>query len=228
MKSIEAWDIVVNELKFIFLDRGYQYKKIKWHGFVKQLDTGFDNFILVFYNYYPLHIPSYSIHKRFNAVEIIHDRLIEKFNLNQLIKDTNETFWFSYESLNSKASSSYLPAVETKIGMLDNARQINIFMLETGFPMLEKYQNIEAIDAEINGENFWPTDWLYKFSLGGGFHFKRLIIAKLCNNPRFPILYAFHLAEHEEIKKKFPDQKPTLIDGKTSIEYLVEVLLKDC
>lgn len=140
---------------------------------------------------------------------------------------TNGTFYFSYESLNNLGSIGYLKGGETEQEILGDAKKIEEFMLEVGFPMLEKY-DLKTIDAEINGENFWETDWQGKFSLGGGsFDYKRLIIAKLCGNPRFYQLYQFHLNKYEESKKKYPDEEETLVDGHTTYQYLVEVLLKD-
>jgi len=226
MQKKEAEKIILDYVRLIFIERGYLYKK-KYGGFVKLSNEGYNSITIGMFSYFPLQAPTYAIAKRYNIVENIYKKLSDKFHFTETITPIDFSFWFSEDTLQGKMRSAYLPAVETEAEMVDSAKHIKEFMIKIGFPMLDKYSNLPAIDTEINGNDFWQTDWMHKFALGGGFHFKRLIIAKLCNNPRFDILYAFHLAEHEEVKKKFPDQKPTLIDGKTSMEYLVEVLLKD-
>lgn len=227
MNQKEATEIVVNYLTPLFSEKGYLFKKSKWKGFVKQYDGGFDYVNIHFYNYWPIQQPGYGIARRFDLVEQVYNNLVDVYGLNKVgDSKTNETFYFSYESLNDLGSIGYLKGGETEQEMLSDAKKIEDFMLDVGFPMLEKY-DLKTIDAEINGDDFWETDWMHKFTLGGGFHFKRMIIAKLCGNKNFNKLFEFHQAEHEEIRKKNPDQEPKKIDGKRSMEYLVEVLLKD-
>jgi len=227
MYAKQANEIVLKYLTPTFIENAYTYKKNKWGGFVKKISGGHDHVYLTNYNYFPLQIPAYSIRKRFDIVEEIYDELALKFNLNRTVSEINETFCFSYESLNALHTSSYLSGGETATKILDNADQIKKFLLEIGFPMLDKYSTLNAIDAEINGNDFWHTDWMHKFALGGAFHFKRLIIAKLCNNPKFDELCEFHLTEHEEIKKKYLNNVPMLVDGKNVYQYLIDGLLKE-
>jgi len=222
MKSTEAWDIVIKELSPIFLEKGFKLKKGKWSGFIKSLDNGFDLFVLGFLNYYPLQVPNYTIQKRFDTVESIHAILVKKFNLHPSAKDTDCTFWFSYESLNGLHTNGYLPPVETAEGMQDNARKIKEFMLETGFPTLGKYHNIEAIDAEINGNDFWHTDWMHKFALGGGFAYKRTIIAYLNKNKNIIEIKQHHLRYWQDNLIQYPDCA-NLIDA---YNYLTNILLE--
>ena len=227
MTQKEAEQIVVDYLSPIFIERKFKYNKSKWHGFVKLYDSGFEQLLLSFNNHWPRQQPEYTICKRFNLVEDIYSILSDKFNFSETISYLNKTFWFNYGSLNFKGNS-YLPPVETEEEMMGHAQKIKEFMIETGFPMLEKYSTLQAIDAEINGDDFWPTDWQHKFALGGGFPYKRLIIAKLCDNPRYDTLYTFHVNELEEIRKKYTNPRPLpLVDGKTAYQYLVEKLLKD-
>lgn len=226
MNQKEATEIIVNYLSPIFLERGYKYKKSRWFGFVKQYKNGFEHFMLSFANYWPMQQPEFLVSKRLNVIEDIYVSLVDLFDLGMPDdRATVGTFYFDYESLHFAHTNSFLKGGETEQDMLRDAKKIEEFMLEVGFPMLAKY-DLKTIDAEINGDDFWETDWQKKFSLGGGFDYKRLIIAKLCNNQRFEKLYQFQLNDYKKSFSNYPEGE-TLFQGYNIYEYLVEVLLKD-
>lgn len=58
-------------------------------------------------------------------------------------------------------------------------------------PLLDKFNDIREVDAIIDGNEPWCTDWQMPYSFGAQFYEKRLVIAKLAGNPRFEELVDF-------------------------------------
>jgi len=135
MNQNEATEIIITYLSPIFLERGYKYKKSRWFGFVKQYENGFEHFMLSFANYWPIQQPEFLVKKRFNSVEDIYEQLVDLFGLSRPAdRVTNDNFWFNYESLHFAHTNSFLKGGETEEDMLVDAKKIEEFMLEVGFP----------------------------------------------------------------------------------------------
>ena len=84
-----------------------------------------------------------------------------------------------------KHIDTYLPECSNEKDIVRSVKEIIDFTTTHALPLLEKTNDVKFLDAEINGSEFWESDWQKKFNLGGNFDIKRLIIAKLVGNPNF-------------------------------------------
>ena len=73
------------------------------------------------------------------------------------------------------------------------------FLVDTAFPIMDKFSDLREIDKVINGNDPWTTDWQMPYAFGGNFYEKRLIIAKLAGNPNFDDLVDFNYRTLEKL-----------------------------
>jgi hypothetical protein len=223
MKKSEVKTLLLNSLEPFFASHGYKKVKAKLTGFVSLAELGNDRFHFDVYDYNPIQNIHYYCLKKINLIDNLYEELHKRFVIHPALSEISSTLCFSYETINSLNSIGYLPNIREEVDVQANTDLIIEFMKSTALPMLERFNDIREIDKEINGDAFWEDDWRKPFNLGGGFAFKRLIIAYLCGNNNFDKLYDYNNGLFDYSNKEFPVQ---IIDGKNSIEYLKEILEK--
>lgn len=130
-------------------------------------------------------------------------------------------FWKG--SIDGINTNNYMPKMLNETYVASSCEIVKNFMAETGFSMLERFNDIKELDKEINGENFWTTDWQMPFDLGGDFDIKRMIIVKLSNNPNFDNIINYHLKSYDDLiaTGEYVDLRN---ESKRQFEYAVEYL----
>lgn len=223
MKKTEAKELTIKYIDSFFNEFGFKLSKTT-HSEVRYRrinPNGFDGFASGTLDYNPVQIIVYSVYKRINQVEDIIKELSKKINISSINED-DKTIAFGYETLNGINKQTTLPDMKTEEDLISCVETIKTFMRETAIPLLDRFNDLREIDKEINGDKPWETDWKQKFNLGGNFHEKRLIIAKLANNPNYDDLVKFEYNWHiEGLKGKY---KEDFEEGIRIHECLIEIL----
>lgn len=206
MKTLEAKTLTVNHIQD-FLDE-YEFKQYKSAPnieFRRKSKNHLDRFHCAFTNYDPAQVYIYSINRRINAVENILDELNQKHP--KLIRPKRKadikTFGFSYESIydvrnNGFRIASSLPEMQTEEELKQNVVSIKKFLSETAFPLLDKFNDLNELDKEINGDDFWKTDEYMKYNFTTPFLFPRTIIAFFSKNPQYNRIIQYHFEDLEK------------------------------
>ncbi len=82
-------------------------------------------------------------------------------------------------------SNSFMPEMVTEEDVKKSCDLVIDFLQNIGFPLAQRFSDIKELDKEINGENFWESDWQMPFTLGNYFPQKRMVIARLANQGNF-------------------------------------------
>ncbi|MBL7898318.1 MAG: hypothetical protein JNJ99_07270 [Crocinitomicaceae bacterium] len=188
MNKNEAKELVIKHINVFFESQGYKLVKKADSSVVyqKNMNSGFDGFASGTVDYNPIQKIRYSFYKRIESIEEITYLISQKVKLNPPIDKKTISLAFGYDSLIlGKYVDTYLPECKVEEDVAKCVQEIIGFAEMHALPLLEKANDIRYLDAQINGEIFWETDWQQKFNLGGNFDIKRLIVAWLANNPNF-------------------------------------------
>jgi hypothetical protein len=225
MKKTEAKTILFTNLKPFFTSKGFKLVTTKFSGFTRKTENCFDWIPFDLKDYNPVQYVEYGVQKRINVIDKIWAEIDKVYlNVDRLYLDTQTTVRFTYEWLNGQFQhQGYLLEIRNEEDVVRNADMIIDFMTNTGLPLLEKLNDIKYIDNEINGDDFWEDDWR-KPLMFGNFTCQRLIIAHLCSNKLFNRIYQFHEEKARQSLLDHPEYPVKLVNGKSPLEYLREVL----
>jgi|GEM_PF-1520523 len=187
LSKIQAKELTIKYLEDFFLLKGYKRKKTQssYFNFDRKDKTGFDSVAIGYLESYPGSKISYSVLKRIDKVELIKDKIFEISEPEKVPNKRSLTVAFSQATVDGIFTNNFMPEMLNETDVEVSCGIVKDFMLKIGFPMLEKFNDIKELDKEINGDNFWTTDWQMPFNLGGDFDIKRIVIAWLAENPNF-------------------------------------------
>jgi len=192
--------------------------------FRKKNHLGYDGFASGTLNYSPVQIIRYSVYKRIDIIEEITAQIGAKFELNPPVNKESLSLAFGYETLNKMNRSFYLPECTTEGDIEKSVNMIIEFMEKTAISLLDRFNDLRELDKEINGENFWETDWQNIFNLGGNFYIKRLIIAKLSGSPTYDETVEKVLAFFEKLALDNNEEFMGKNNSGWSIGYTIDLL----
>lgn len=188
MNKQEAKEFVIKHIDNFFENNGFKLLKKVDSSVIYQRKNknSIDGFASGTVDYNPIQIVRYSFYKRINSIEEITASVNQKVKLSPPINKDTVSLAFGYGGLVlGKHIDTYLPECSAEADIIKSVNEIIDFANTHAFPLLENSNDIKFLDTEINGCDFWETDWQRKFNLGGNFDIKRLIIAKLAGNPNF-------------------------------------------
>ncbi|CAN1537964.1 hypothetical protein MCERE19_01628 [Spirosomataceae bacterium] len=168
--------------------------------YFKKTDYGYSQLNLGFLNSWPGTQISYGFYIRFNQIEEICQNILTQLNTEYKINNLSHSIATSQGSFDKIHSNSFMPEMVTEEDVKQSCDLVINFLEKTGFPLAQRFSDIKELDKEINGDNFWKSDWQMPFTLGGDFNIKRLIIAKLANEGNFEKMFQFHVDELNKIR----------------------------
>lgn len=170
--------------------------------YLKKTDYGFQRLNLGFLNSWPGTKIEYAFFVRYERIEEIFDNTLVQLDSEYKVKKDSHSIGTSQGSFENKRTNSYMPEMVTEEEVKKSCDLVIIFLQKIGFSLAQRFSDIKELDKEINGENFWESDWQMPFTMGGSFPIKRIIISLLSNNPRFEDLIIFHINDMETKIKK--------------------------
>ena len=194
MNKSEAKQLMSKYLLPFIEKHGYKERKGRNTDFefIKKTANGQDIIIGGFTDYNPVQQIIYSLSKKNNIVHEIFLKLQGSgITLSPPLGKNTVLLGVSYSSINNLNTLAYLPHMETEADVIKCVGIMIDFMEVTGFPIMEKFEDLREIDMVINGEKAWTTDWQMQYSFGAYFNFYRLIIARLCANANYYGLIEF-------------------------------------
>jgi hypothetical protein len=227
MKKSQARNIVYDELKPLFADRGFSLIKAKWYGFKSDEPFGFTWFYFDFESYGELQYLIFAGNQKINLVEEIFHQVAEKYSFNVPILDQSVTLFANYFTLTNERQNEigYRQPAYNVDEFSSILHRVKNFLQEEAIPEFDRFSDIRNIDQIINGDDFWKDDWQKPLGFSNGFVFRRIIIAHLCKNPGFKKIFNYHLSYSEDYVRNNPGTEPIKrIDGLSNLEYLSKIL----
>lgn len=225
LSKMQAKELTIKYLDDFFSSNSFKLKKGSSSSFeyIKKHKAGFDSVAIGYLESFPGSQMQFTVIKRIDEVEKIKYEILAKVEPERKVDKTSSSLVFSIRTLEGLVHGRYMPEMLNEADVATSCEIVKDFMLKTGFPMLERFNDIKELDKEINGENFWTTDWQMPFNLGGDFDIKRVIIAWLANNPKFENIVQYHLKKFEELiaTGEYVDlRKESLKQFEYAVEYL--------
>jgi hypothetical protein len=224
----QAKEFEIKYLEEFFEKEGFKLRKGSSadFDFIRKTQNGNEVVYFTHLESFPGTQQEFYILKEISEIELHYENILK--GLGQVIsKHKNPRslkFWKgSIEGINS---NRYMPEMLNEADVSASCEIVKDFMLKIGFPMLERFNDIKELDREINGENFWTTDWQMPFNLGGDFPIKRIMIAKMANNSKLEKIILSHLEQYEKdiSSGEYVDiHKESLKQFKYAVEYLKQI-----
>ncbi|CAN1537991.1 hypothetical protein MCERE19_01629 [Spirosomataceae bacterium] len=190
--------------------------------FIKMNSIGQEKLNLGFLNSFPGTQIEYYYKFKINLIEDILNKLLVAISRDEKSSEIY-TIGLNQASIDNIRSNSFMPEMVTEEDVKKSCDLVINFLEKTGFPLAERFKDIKEFDKEINGENFWESDWQKPFTLGNDFDTKRVIIAHLANNPKINELIDFHIKERKmkiELGEYIEIHKNGLNKFLNAIEYM--------
>ena len=165
----------------------------------KKRPDGFDTIATAYNIYGDTFYLIYAFNKVNSRVNKIMLELQEKVQLDSKVDKQSRFLFFSYNTIHDPSNTSYLPEMKTEEDVKKCVEMMMDFVKGTGMPLLDKFEDLRELDAIVNGDQPWETDWHKPYSFGGNFYEKRLIIARLAGNPHFDKLVDFNYKTLEKL-----------------------------
>ncbi len=173
----------------------------------RKTKNGEDRITGGFTDYNPVQQIIYGAGKRdLRILNILNDLQAKGIMLSPPISRYTGTLGVSYEALHQLNYIGYLPHMETEADVEKCVKMMFKFLEETAVPLLDKFEDLRELDQVINGDDPWPTDSNESYRFGGNFFEKRVIIAKLANNPNYESLidFTYRAAERLSTENGYP------------------------
>jgi hypothetical protein len=161
LSKMQAKELTIKYLEDFFIDKGYKLKKGGSSSFqyIKKKMLGFDMIAIGYLESFPGSKISYAVIKRINEIENIKDEIYKVLEPSKKSDNQSSSIAFSQTTVQGKFSNNFMPEMLNVADVSASCEIIKEFMLNTGFAMLDRFNDIKKLDEEINGENFWTTDW---------------------------------------------------------------------
>lgn len=191
-------------LNDFFETNDYKIKKSKNSDleYIQITQTGRIQFILGFLNSIPGTRINYALYYRNNFIENFLDSILIQINKDYKVDENTHTIGLDYSTYYNISTNNYMPEMVSEADVKKCCDLVIDFMSKIAFPLLQKFEDIKELDREINGEDFWKTDWQMPFSLGLDFPIKRIIIAKIAQNENLNKLINFHIENYNKYIEK--------------------------
>lgn len=185
MTGKEAKELIVKHLSPFMDNNSFKLVNTRSNDveYKRKTSTGYEEIALDCINYNPVQIVRYAVRKRIDAVEDITKKINEDITLSPPINKDTVTIAFSEATFRGLSTDSYMPEMLNEQDVIKSIEILTKFLKQEAFPFLDKINDLRELDKIINGDDFWNDDWKKPFNLGGNFSIKRLVIAKLANNP---------------------------------------------
>lgn len=187
LTKIQAKELELKYLKGFFEEKKFKIRKGGGadFDFIRKNPSGNEIVYFTHLEAFPGVQQEFYILKEINEIEFHYEAILnglgQKFSKHKYPRSLK--FWKgSIEGLNS---NRYMPEMLNEADVEASCEIVKGFMNNTGFPLLNRFNDIKELDTEINGSIFWTTDWQMPFDLGGDFDIKRKIIARLANQGNF-------------------------------------------
>lgn len=219
----------------------FGYKK-KGNGyFIKKDELGESSFHLQTISNYTIYLKDdfhylYHFTRNYDDVHLILLQMKERLPRNIHSEPANYTFSYrSIENIGTMTPYAVYKGEEVIIDFGDEAtmklaiQKIYTFMEEIALPEMDMYSNIKFLDDTINGEDYWQSGDIrfHKYLSLSNFYDCRLVIAYLCQNSRYKMLFEMlknkyiKYFEEEENKEDIPKH---FYEGRCRLDYLNDLL----
>lgn len=174
-------------LTLFMIENDFKLKKTRNSdlNYFKKTDYGFNELNLGFLNSWPGTQVAYGFYIRYDRIEDICQNILTQLNPGHIIKKDSHSIGTSQGSFDGKFTYSFMPEMVNEEDVRKSCDLVINFLEKTGFPLAERFKDIKELDKEINGENFWESDWQMPFTLGNDFPQKRMVIARLADQGNF-------------------------------------------
>lgn len=185
LNNTQAKEFVIKYLNGFLEAKNFTLKKTQNTNihFIRKTKSGHDDLYISFLDSYPGKKVNYMLMKRIEPVEKIVAEIIRVVDPNQIIGKNDFTFATSYGKVKDLRRDSYMPEMVNEKDVEGSCNLLIKFLETTGLVMADRFENIQELDKEINGENYWKSDEYKSFDLRLHFDIKRIVIAYLAENP---------------------------------------------
>ncbi|TXJ25451.1 MAG: hypothetical protein E6Q24_14300 [Chitinophagaceae bacterium] len=191
----------------------------------RKVKSGEDVIVGGFTDYNPIQKIIFSFSKRHKSIiDILKVLEVKGVKLSPPISKHTGTIGSSYRLLHDLNTSEYLPEMQTEADVEKCVNLMLEFLEGTAFPLLDKFEDLREIDKIINGNEPWITDVGQSYTFGAYFNFSRLIIAKLCGNPRYDALIELTYSKLERISAESGNSFHGRDDLSKPIPALIKIL----
>lgn len=193
MKQSEAKNIFIELTNERLETLGFKLKKTRTSEaiYIRNKENGFERMGISTTNYYPEVVFGMGTSKRINLIEDIFYEINRQYNLELDLNEDSRTLTYKGNINERQLKLLRVEHKDDELGVIESTKILMHFIENDLLPTYDLFDDIREIDKRINGdgENYWEDDFsrLKPFSLFH-FHEKRLIIARLCNNPNFETL----------------------------------------
>jgi hypothetical protein len=225
LNNTQAKELTIKYLNDFMESNGFVLKKNKNTNiqYIRKNKNGFETLYLSFLDSFPGKEINYMLEKRIDKVEIILDDILKTLEPNRKRGKNDTTFATNYAKVKGIKHNRYMPEMVNELDVKNSCGLLIQFLENIGLLYLDRFDDIKELDKEINGVNYWKDDDLKPFDTRGDFTIKRIIIAKLTNNPLFEDLIKYHLEQIMKGIKKgdyLEQRKEWLKLFENSVEYL--------
>jgi hypothetical protein len=187
LNNTQAKEFVIKYLTIFLESKGFVLKKTRTTDiyYYRKTVSGHDTLYLSFLDSFPGKKINYVLMKRIESIENIVAEIIKVVDPNQKIDKNHPTFATSEGTVKDLRRDSYMPEMVNEKDVENSCNILIQFLETTGLPMVDRFEDMQELDNEINGENFWENVEHKPFNLGLHFSQKRMIIARLANQGNF-------------------------------------------
>jgi hypothetical protein len=154
-------------------------------NYLKLTDSGYQELNVGFINSWPGTQISYGFYIRFNQIEEICQNILAQINPEYKMNKLSHSIATSQGSIDNIHSNSFMPEMINEEDVKKSCDLVIAFLQNIGFQLAKRFSDVKELDKEINGENFWESDWQMPFTMGNDFPQKRMVIARMANQGNF-------------------------------------------
>ncbi len=236
MKQSDAKKLFIEYAGPDLEQKGFKLQKTRTTEaiYYKKKENGYEVLGVSTANYYPEVVFKMGTQKRLNVIEEILWDINQVYNLG-LSLSKEESWTLSFQGnrlLEREIELSGVAHREDERGVQASTKILMNFIEGELLPAYDLFDDIREIDNTINGEgdHFWEDDIgnSKPFKFGGRFFERRLIIAKLCNNPSYDIIVDKYFTYIEQAMEKQTgepyifDRDDLTLPVPATIQYLKE------
>jgi hypothetical protein len=222
---------VLSQLAGPFVQRnGFELPKGNDGGitFLRKTSSGVDRVRCDTLDFGNRQVPTFVFSKRIDAIEHVYSAIHDAVGLSIPPASDSSSIVTSYGSFHRIRNNSYMPECSSVEDLQRCVDLVEAFFNEAVEPLLDLFNDIRYIDRVINNSiDFWDIDQDKGFSLGGEFHVRRLIVARMSGRQEFESV----AEKNYEVMEKLVTQSGSKFlldktDKTKKVPYTVEYLRK--
>jgi hypothetical protein len=190
MRKVEVKNLFFEQLKEIFLPRGYKAITAK-NFFVLKTNKGFQEYYFEIIDYYDTQVVRDGFGLRIDAIEeMLKAGVIPIYP--DWDKDRNKTtVRLSYGRVKFVKDNFLYPQITNQEEAMGVLRTISSFMTGEGFAMLDQYDDIRYLEQDqITREkiDYPPPFYFMRVGTYPDYRYRQTIVARICQNPVYDYL----------------------------------------